>query len=55
MKLGYLAIVVVGACVSIMAYAVGLESFSGAWWAFVLAANTLAAFSSHVTEAPATP
>jgi hypothetical protein len=36
---------IVGLSVAVMAGAVGLESFSGAWWVFMIAANTLAAFA----------
>jgi hypothetical protein len=36
---------IIGLSVAVMARAVGLESFSGAWWAFIIAANTLATFA----------
>ena len=33
---------IIGLSIAVMAAAVGLESFSGAWWSFMIAANVLA-------------
>ena len=55
MKLGYFSIAIAVECVSIMAETVGLAQFSGAWWAFVFAAVTLAVVFSQLTASPATP
>ena len=53
MKFGYLA--VIGTCIAVIAYSVGLAQFSGAWWAFVLATSTLAVVLSKAMASPATP
>ena len=53
MKLGYLA--VIGVFLSVMASTVGLETFSGAWWAFVFATSTLVIVSGRLMASPATP
>jgi hypothetical protein len=34
-----------GLMVFVMAASIGLKSFSGAWWAFILATNMLAGFA----------
>ena len=46
---------VIGTCIAVIASAVGLESFSGAWWAFTFATNTLVTFFGLIMKAPATP
>jgi hypothetical protein len=37
--------VICGLSIAVMASAIGLDAFSGAWFAFILAANTLATFA----------
>jgi hypothetical protein len=33
--------VIIGVSISFMALAIGIESFSGEWWTFIIAANAL--------------